>query len=300
MSDVTSGTSDTSGASETSDSVVVNSEEQSQEQQAAPAPTNKRKYAIKVDGADEEVELDFDDTDTIKRHLQMSRVAQKRMSAAAQEKQRAEQFFSMLKSDPIKVLNDPSIGVNFREIAEKYLAEQLEAEIMSPQERKLKEAERIIRERDEEQKSKRDQEQRSQVEKLQEHYSSEYDKKISEALSTSGLPKTPKTVQRMAQLMYKNLEHGLDLEPKDLVALVKEDYLSEIRSLFGQTDGDGLLALLGDDVANKIRKSDLKRLKSSNLTPSRPNQTNPEPIKRESRPMSRDEWRAELDKRVKS
>lgn len=107
----------------------------------------------------------------------------------------------------------------------------------------------------------------NKIVRLQEAYSQEYDRKITEALSFSGLPKTPITVRRMTELMSKNLEHGLDREAKDLVQLVKEDYLNENKERLDQTNGDGLLSLLGDDIANKIRKSDLAKLKAMKPQP---------------------------------
>ena len=102
------------------------------------------------------------------------------------------------------------------------------------------------------------------MEQLQNHYANEFEGKIMEGLNSQGIPKTPTTVKRMAQLMAKNLEHGLDLAPQQLAELVKQDYIKEIQELFGSTESDALLNLLGEGVSNKIRQADLKKLKANN------------------------------------
>ena len=51
------------------------------------------------------------------------------------------------------------------------------------------------------------------------------------------------------------------MKPEQVADLVKKDYIEAQKELFGALDGDLLLEFLGDDVASKIRKSDLKRIK---------------------------------------
>lgn len=268
-----------------------------QSEQQTPA-TLKKKFKIKVDGQELEEELDLNDEDTIRRHLQMSKAAQKRMQEAAKERQKAERFIRQLKEDPISVLTNPDLGVNFRDIAEQYLAQQLEAEIMSPEQRKVMEAERIIREKEEQTRKTREAEEQAQLEQLQEHYAQDYQKKITQALSESGLPKTRNTVKKMAYFLHQNVKFGLDLTPKDLAAMVKEDYIRDIQDLFGSTDGDTLLGILGDDISNKIRKSDLNRIKTK-VAPVNSNQAISGQHKEEKKKfVNRDEWRAYLDKKV--
>lgn len=255
-------------------------------------------FKLKVDGEEIEEQIDLADEEGLKRQLQLARAAQKRMQEASRQKAEAESFIQRLKTNPLEVLNDPSLGVNFRQIAEEYLAEQLEQELMSPEEKRIREAERIIREREAEMKAAREREESEQIERLKNHYAQDYDKKITEALQTSGLPKTPKTVKRMAELMKMNLSNGLDLEPKDLVQLVREDYVQEMKSIFGAADGEALFNLLGDDVVTKIRKTDLQKLKAK-LPQSRKqsigsSQKQSEP----KRALTRDEWREEIRRRA--
>ncbi len=270
-------------------------------EQAAVQAKNLKKLKLKVDGHEVEEEIDLNDEETLKRHLQMSKAAQKRMSEAAKARREAEEIVGMFKGDLKSVLkNADKLGKTpeqLRKEVEEYFAEIIEDEMLSPEQKTIREAQRIVREREEETKRIAAEKEAKEKEELQNRYAQDYDKRISEALASSGLPKTAKTVKRMAELMYKNLDMGLDLEPQHLVQIVREDYLSEIKELFSATDGDSLLKLLGDDVANKIRKSDLARLK----TPKpgvKPVELPREEKQEPQRKMSPEEWLAERRRRV--
>ena len=274
----------------------------SQPAQEAPKPRNVKKLKLKVDGQEYEEEVDLDDEEGLKRHLQMSKAAQKRMSEAAKKQKDLEELAKVFKG-PVKDIFKYADAIGktpqqLRQELEDYFASQLEEEMLTPEQKAVRDAQEIIKRDKQREEDERAAKEAAEREHWQKHYAQEYDKKITEALSTSGLPKTPKTVKRMAKLMSKNLEMGLDLEPKDLVNIVRDEYLSEIKELFGASDGDTLLKMLGDDVANKIRKSDLARLKGGgNVAPPRKPSAQAEPQKAQRR-MSTEEWLAEVRKRA--
>lgn len=290
----------TAGSVESSTQESTEQSNEASEAKHAVTSANKKKFKIKIDGNEEDYELDLNNEDEIKRHLQMSKAAQKRMQEAAESRKQAENFIKMLQKDPVKVLTNPQLGVDFRKLAEEYLVSQLQDEMMTPEEKQLRKAEQIIKEREQEEARQKEELQSKQMRELQNHYAQDYDRKITEALSTSGLPKTPKTVNRMAELMYKNLQNGLDLEPSQLVEIVREDYINEIRELFGATEGDKLLNIMGEDVANKIRKADLARLMGSNSNYIKPGSGSKDSAPAaSSRSMSKDEWREMIAKRAR-
>ena len=272
---------------------------------AAPVQPNKKKFKFKVDGQEVEEELDLNDEVMIKKHLSMSKAAYKRMQEAAQVKRQNEQFVKMLMQDPIKVLTHPQFGggKKFRELAERYLAGELENELLTPEQRNQRDREAKLRNYEEQEKQFRQQQEQAQMQKLQDHYAQDFEQKIMRGLSSQGIPKTARTVKRMAELMSKNLQHGLELEPEALAEIVKQDYISEMKEMFGATEGDALLSLLGDDVSNKIRKSDLARLRNPNPTQgfsksNQPNPTSVQPTPKE--PMTKEQWKEWIDKRSKS
>lgn len=271
------------------------------EQEAKPvAQPNKKKFKIKVDGNVEEMELDLNDEASLVRHLQMSKAASKRMNEAATTRKQAEQFIQALQNDPLRVLSDPRIMGNekFQAIAEQFLAKKLQEQMLSPEERKRIEMEEKLRTYEEQEKKQREEAESRQIQQLEEHYAQQYQKTIMTALQTSNLPKNPFTVRRMAELMQKNLQHGLDLEPQHLAQLVREDYQKELVSLIGSSEADQIIAMFGDDLTNKIRKHDLAKFKAVQPGANQAQKTSSTPSQTvEKRKMRPDEYEAYLRSR---
>lgn len=280
--------------------------EGTQENDSQPVPKMSKRMKIKVDAQefDEELPFEFDENnkaqvDYIRRHLQMSKAASKRMQEAAVTRKQAEQFLDALNNDPMRVLSNPKImgEDKFREIAEAFLSKKLQEQMLSPEERSRLEKEDRLRKYEEQEKQRQEAEQSEKIQRLQEHYTDHYQKVIVGALEGSNLPKNPFTVKRMAELMQKNLQYGMELEPSTLAQLVREDYQKELVALIGSSNPEQILGLFGEEVSQKIRKHDLEKLKAGNpgfgqRSPHTPNQTsNP------AKPMNRDEWKAMLDKR---
>ena len=131
------------------------------------------------------------------------------------------------------------------------------------------------------------------AEKLQEHYRQDYSNQIIKGLESQSVPKTPRTVKRMAELMQKNIQHGLELEPQHLAQLVREDYQRELASLIGGADAEAILSLFGEDLANKIRKHDLQKFKSTNNGFNQPKSAQPVQTQNsQPRKMRADEYEA--------
>lgn len=279
-----------------------------QEGQKAAAPAkpqpNLRKIKYKADGKEYEDEIDLNDEKTLAKHMSMSKAAYQRMQEAAKTRQQAEQFVKMLQEDPVKLLTHEQFGGSkkFREIAEKFLASQLEDEMLSPEEKRQRTNEERLRKFEDQEKQSKQRQEEEQMQKLQEHYANDFQAKIVKGLSSQGIPKTARTVKRMAELMAKNLQHNLDLEPEHLAELVKQDYVAEMKEMFGQSEGDVLLKLLGEDVANKIRKSDLARLKGSGVPTVRTGARADSGASKDTPPtgMSKEQWKEWIDKRANS
>lgn len=258
-----------------------------------PAPVEPQKFKLKVDGQEVEATLE----DLQKAYSKVS-AADKRFQEGAKARAQAEEFVRLLQTNPLKVLTHPSLGLNFRELAENYLVEQLQEAQLTPEQKELRDAKaqlQAIKEAEEMSKKEAEEQQRAQ---LEEHYSNEYTNQIVQALETATLPKTPATVKRMAYYMSQALQKGLDLKASDVVELVKQDYIQEQKELFGGLDGDMLLKLLGEDTASKIRKSDLARLKKSQPAVSKPSVSSPSP-KKEEQKLSKEEWRKRLEEKIR-
>lgn len=271
------------------------------EQEEAPKPSNKRKFKIKVDGEEIEEEIDLDNEEELRKHLQLSKAAMKRMSEAAKAQKQAEMFIQKLKTNPREVLENPNLGVDFRQIAEEYLYEQLQRESMTPEEIEYQEKMKRLEQYEKAEQENKTKAEQDRVAKMQEHYAEEYDKKITQALAESNLPKTASTVKRMAQLLSKNIDLGLDLDPSDLVEEVRKSYVSELKEVIADSNAEQLIALFGDEIANKIRKHDISKLtapRDSRTDSNNIDKPIPAP-KTDKGYMTPDEYKAWLNSRIK-
>lgn len=244
---------------------------------AQPTPTEIKKMKLKIDGKEQELP-----EDEVIRYAQQGKAANQRFEEASRMRKEAQDMVNLIKTNPMAVLNDPRIGVNFRELAEQYLAEQLKQEMMTPEQKRVAEMEKQMKTYKDRDEQERTQAEQIQYQKMVEHYAKEYETKITSALAENGIPKTPFSAKRMAYWIEKSEQNGMDVSPKDLARLVKEDFEAEFKAMYDSADEDQLLALLGKN-ADKIRKADLKRLKN----PTAPVQQAPKAVKSSSTPTKK-------------
>lgn len=257
--------------SEVSNSAPVESSEsqsetpESQTQASAPPVNAKRQFKYKADGA--EVTEELDDTELSNR-LSLAKAAHKRMQESAKILKEKEAFERSLKENPLDILTKQDFnGRSFQDLAEEFLMKRIEEESMTPEQRSQRDRDSELKKYKDAEAARQKAEEDQKAEQLADHYRAEYEKAIISGLESSSLPKNEFTVKRMAELMQKNIQLGLDLEPQYIAQLVKEDYLAEQKALVGGLDGEGLVKLFGDEVINKIRKHDLSRFKPTNPQP---------------------------------
>lgn len=242
---------------------------------------SKLKEKIKVDGTEEEV--DFNE---LKVGYQRAKAAQKRFDEAAKARKEVEQFIARLKSDPVNALNE--MGHDFGSLAEDFILKQMEKDKLTPEEKKILELEEKVKSYEQEKETVKKAEEQAQYQKLLDHYEADYTDKISKALSESGLPKTPQTVKRTAQYLSRALDQGYELQPKDVMRYVKQDYMNDIMSLFGAAEGEQLMSLLGEQVTDKIRKAELAKVKSKTpVTPETPKSVAKTEVKDDEKPKKK-------------
>lgn len=239
-------------------------------QEAPPAdltPAEKKIWKLKADG--EEFEFDASNEEAIKREIMKARGADKRFKEAAAQRQQSEQFLAMLK-DPKQLkslLSDPRIGVDVKQFAEDLVWEQIQESQLTPEQKRQRELEqdykRLKEREDHEQKSVKERE----AMQRQAQYEAHYEKTILKALDVKGIPKDQFTVMKMADYMLTAVKEGIDLSAEDVADLIKQDNASYFKAHTEQMDEDQLFALLGDHGAEKLRKADLKRLRSPTANP---------------------------------
>ena len=256
-----------------------------------PQVAEVKKYKVKVDGQEQEV-LEQD----LIAGYQTRQASDKAFREAAQLRKQSEEFVRLLKEDPIKVLTNPKIGHDVRKLAEEYLISQMEEEMLDPKDRELRDAKAQLKAIEEEKNAQKAQEEELRAQELRTKYSQNYQKSIITALNTSGLPQTEETVKKMAYYMHQGLKRGMELEAIDVVDLVKDDYVKAQKSLYSGLDGDALVAILGDDIASKIRKHDIAKLKNPKQSVSTSQNSNTSKPSQSTKKMTKEDWKVKMQR----
>lgn len=250
---------------------------------ATPPPSNKKKYNLKVDGKEETVELDLDNPEEITKHLQMSRAAQKRMQQFSEYEKGVKGLFDTLKTDPLKVLADPRLGIPDevrKKMAEAIINNEIEELQKTPEQREKERIQReyeALKKQHEDEKKTREQ---AEFQRMQEQAAAQYDRDISDAIASAGLPKTARTVKYMAEAMMFCLQNGLDLNAKDLVPHIKKQTLGDFREIISSLPDEEFEDWLGKDQIGRIRKRNLQRIKQVAQDPKQVKPTGAEAAKK--------------------
>jgi len=234
--------------------------EENEEMTKAEAKEEIRRYKVKINGEEHDV-----DENELKRGYSHQKAANKEMQAAKALQKQAMGILEQLKDEGTLFQVMKQLGHDPRGLSEKYLSEIIKDEMLDPRDRELKEAKRKIQEyEDFKTKEKADVEERNGKE-MQKRFSEDYTKQFTEALDKSELPVTKETISRMAH--YIKLAAELDnyaMTADEASKLVQDDYTKKYRSVIANADGEQLMKLLGDDIANKVRKWDTSRVKDPN------------------------------------
>ena len=256
--------------------------------EAAAVAAEKRR--LKID----DQEIDEDEVIKVYRERKgHQQAANRELQEGKAARKQAEQFIAMMR-DPEKFFDVAAkMGHTPRELAEKYLARQLQEELMDPKDRELRDAKAKIREIEDLERRQREYVEQQQAQLLREKYMKDYESQFVQALQDSQLPATKEMVARMAKYIGQATKLNYKMSPAEAAQLVQEDLQTSYKKLVASSDGDMLIKLLGEDVANKLRKYDVEKLKDPSKLLQTPNQ-HQEPRKDRSRVekrMSAKEWR---------
>lgn len=225
----------------------------------------KKKYQLKVDGKDEEYEFDASNEEEVKKHLQLSKVSHKRMQESAEMRKGVQELLDTLRTDPLKVLSDPRLGIPDdirKRMAESIINNELEEMAKTPEQKEkeqlTKEYERLKSEVETERKGREE----AEKARYNEQQAVALDTEISDAITTSGLPKTARTVRYMAEALMFCLQNNLDLSAKDLVPYVKKQTLGEFKEMVSSLPDEEFESWLGKDQISRLRKRSIARSKA--------------------------------------
>lgn len=253
-----------------------------------------KKYKVKVDG--EELEVDEDE---LLKGYQKHKGASKAFQEAAELRKQSEQLVKMLKDNKGRVDVFKKLGIDVRQFAEDYLLEQLEEERLSPDEKEKREIRRKLAEYESKDKAEKERLQKESLEqKLQQRYAIIQREIDTLVANQTELPKTNYVKERL--IMYVDRMAGKPeyehVKLADLLPLVKQDLIEQQKQLFAESDYDSLEKLYGPDIMKKFRQAEAKKLKQGTIHNTQKPNTKPNTqTKAKKTGMTMDEWKADLD-----
>lgn len=204
-----------------------------------PAP--RKTYKVKVDGEETDV-----DEETLLRDYQLAKASHSRMQQAAALRQQAEDQIAQIRALADQTRQDPrtlfkALGLDARAFAEALLTEELENELLSPEEKELRELRAWRKKQDEESAASKRESEQKEAQALAQTAGVEIESEIVDALKTSGLKATPRTVARVAELILASLEgEGPRLKASDALQRLTPEYRADVVELLESQDPETL------------------------------------------------------------
>lgn len=227
-------------------------------QVAEPGQNPGDMFEIVVDGQKEVV-----DRATAIRWAQLGKAGHVRLQKAAELTKAAKQFEDQFGKDPVAAMVAKFGPEKTKEMLEDRLYDMYERAKESPEKREAREAkEELERLRAEKQKLE-DERETARQEALEKHFAEKWNREFTDAIKETGMDHTAENVARMAELGLLALENELDVDPADIARMVKHENETRLRKLATSLSPEQLIAYLGDEAIDKIRKANLTKLKSS-------------------------------------
>lgn len=175
-------------------------------------------------------------------------------------------FFEELKSNPMKVLLDPDLGIDFDRLAEERVIEKVKYELMSPEERRLHDLEKKAQEYEQRERQQMAEQQAAAYERETQGYMEAYGNGAVEALRETGLPETEYVFQRVVAHMTKQYQStGIDPNPKAAAAAVRKE-LEETVSHFGRNlTPEQIAQVFGTEGRQKMRRYEIDSVKKNRI-----------------------------------
>jgi len=278
--EITSGdvSSDAIDASEEIEAVEDQQEEGADEQEQAQqeaekkaeAAALKRKYSLKVNNKVKDLELDLGNDAEVQKYLQKALAADEKFQEAANVKKGFANLIEQIRTNPLAILTHPDIGVDIKALATQVLAQEMEDLEKSPEQKRIEELERKLKDKEELEKQLEEEKRQAEMARLEEEAVAELDMQISDALDRSELPKSPYVVKRIADTMYNAMRMGYtDVTVSQIMPYVEEQITSEFQALFDaapdQTAKKLMEKFVGKKNLDRVRKSGLSKPKPTTM-----------------------------------
>lgn len=236
-------------------------EEAAKVQEEQRKALGKKRVPLKVNGRDMEYEVDLDNDEELAKYLQKAMAADEKFQEAASIRKQMQQFVQALKSDPLSILSHPELGINIKDLAERVINNELEDLQKSPEQKRLEQLERDLKDREDKLKTVEEQKREAELARLEEQAFQELDRDIDEALKTTSLPKSAYVMKRIADTLINANELGYtEISVKDIMPYVEQTMEQELQEMFGRMPEEVIERLMGQNL-DRVRRSKIAKAK---------------------------------------
>ncbi len=215
-----------------------------------PAETKPKKYKVKVDGKEEEV----DEAELIKGYT-YQKAANKRFQEGQTMRNQALEFLTDMKDENKLFDVIKKLGYDPRALSEKFLVEQLQEEMLTPEQKELKQYRKEIQiARAKEEADKKAAQEASDKIEVQ-RYLDQYKVEFPLAIKKAELSDTPEVVDRIAHYIKVAAKGKINMTTERAAFLVKEDLQKEFDNITKNMNEEQLYKFLGDEAAAKVLKA---------------------------------------------
>jgi len=220
------------------------------------------KIKVKVDGTEEEIDLD-----TVKRDYQKYRSADKRFQEAASLRKAHEAEAKAIEkaktgdfSELVKVAGDDKA----RAWAENYLLEFLEYQQLSPEQKENRTLKQQLADKEAAEKSFKEQQEQTQLAQLQQQAAEEIDNELSEVIKAAGVRPTPRMIARIAETMLASLvdETKPRMAAGDALKKTVSEMELELDDYLANMPVEKLIAKLPKKLRDELRRSEVDQVMS--------------------------------------
>lgn len=220
-----------------------------------------KEFQLKVNGKTITRKLDLSDEDAIRAELQKAYAGQLAMQQKAELEKTVESKFGEWKNNPLAFFQDS--GLDLDEFLHAVMDQKIEEAKKSPEQIEREKMQKELEEARRREKELKEQFEAEKRAKLQQEAALNLDTEISQALDAhSDLPKTPKVVKKIADVMLWANENGYDeVTVEEVIPTVRKELVREINEMFSSLPLESVQQYFGKQNWERFRKNNLEKLK---------------------------------------
>jgi len=223
-----------------------------------------KEFKLKVNGKEITKKIDLSDEAALKRELQLAAAGQQSMQKQKELENLYKQELERLQQDPFTVLKE--LGIDPDQLNEQYMRKRVEELEKSPEQRERDQLQQELqRAREEAQRLKQEKEQEA-FQRLREEEAGKLEQEVEEALdSHPTLPKSQKTVARIADAMLWAMENGFeDVSVADVIPTVEAEIKKEMGTFLSDLPEELFEQYIGKKNIDRFKKKRLDQIKKTN------------------------------------